>query len=85
MGRGDSYQLQGQEGGIVLSSPGQTSAAGPFRWVQVVTDTVFDDFISANIDNSTSLQGKTIPAGIGIGGVTTFVDVISGTVICYRA
>jgi predicted permease len=84
MARGDSYQLQGQQGGVVVSASG--SETGQFRWVQVVTDTVFSSFVSSNLTNaSTNLITITIPAGIGIGGNITSVAVTSGTVIAYYA
>lgn len=82
MPRGDSYQLQGQQGGIVLETG--ASSAGPFRWVQTIQDTVFDAF-EGNLTNATSLEGTTIPAGIGIGGNITQVTVNTGLVIAYYA
>jgi hypothetical protein len=38
MPRGDSYQLQGQQGGIVLT--GADNATGTFRWIQAIEDSV---------------------------------------------
>jgi hypothetical protein len=82
MARGDSYQLQGQQGGIVFNA-GQ-SATGPFRWVQIVNDTVFSAFVAANLaDASTKLITITHPAGSGIGGNITSFTVTSGVVIAY--
>ena len=81
MARGDSYQLQGQQGGVVLSN--SDSAGGNFRWIQVITDTVFGSLGITNLDNDGTLLGPTIPAGIGIGGKFSEVSVITGTVIAY--
>jgi hypothetical protein len=84
MARGDSYQLQGQQGGIVLTAT--VSASGPFRWVQVVNDAVFSAFSATNLENSfPQLQDITIPAGIGIGGDITSITVDAGVVIAYYA
>ena len=84
MSRGDSYQLQGQQGGTVYNA-GQ-SAVGPFRWVQIVNDTVFSVFASSTVTNAgTKLITITHPAGTGIGGNTTGFTVTSGVVIAYTA
>jgi hypothetical protein len=83
MARGDSYQLQGQQGGVVFS-PG-VSLSGNFRWIQVVADTVFSDVTATNLDFASALIGPTIPAGIGIGGRFTNIGVTSGLVIAYYA
>jgi len=84
MPRGDSYQLQGQMGGVVLEG---TNAApvGNYRWLQIVTDTVIQSMTSSNLTGaSTKLVGKTLPAGLGIGGNITELVLTSGTVILYR-
>jgi hypothetical protein len=83
MARGDSYQLQGQQGGIVVTSGG--SASGPFRWVQVITDVTLTVITSQNLQNVESLETITIPAGIGIGGDITTIGIGQGTVIAYYA
>jgi hypothetical protein len=84
MPRGDSYDLQGQGGGQVYSA-GNT-ATGPFRWIQVVNDTVLSAIASPNIqDASTKLITITLPAGLGLGGSFTSFTVTSGVVIGYRA
>jgi hypothetical protein len=80
-----SYDLQGQGGGIVLSTATQSNATGNFRWIQVVNDTVLATLTSDNIANEDDLAGITLPAGLGIGGRFSFVDVASGTVIAYYA
>ncbi len=84
MPRGDSYQLQGQQGGVVLTAT--ETATGSFRWVQVINDCVLDALVSTNVTNSDgSLTGITIPAGIGIGGTFTSIEVQSGVVIAYTS
>lgn len=83
MPRGDSYQLQGQQGGEVLAT-GELGTGSAYRWVQTVQDTVFSN-LEGNLDNIGSLTGVTIPAGIGIGGNITAVGVTSGLVIAYYA
>ena len=83
MPRGDSYQLQGQQGGEVLGNG--ESSTGPFRWIQVIQDTTFSIIDSSNIANVDTLESTTIPAGIGIGGAFTNVSVTTGLVIAYYA
>jgi len=82
MARGDSYQLQGQQGGDVLGA-GDT-ISGDYRWIQIVNDTVLDGLTSSNLDNANpALIGPTLPAGLGIGGKFTSISVTSGLVIAY--
>jgi hypothetical protein len=84
MPRGDSYQLQGQQGGIVLT--GVDSATGTFRWIQAVEDSVIlsdTGETAGNLADIINLDEKTLPAGAGIGGVFTKVQISSGTVIAY--
>ena len=80
-----SYDLQGQGGGVILSTSGEPSATGSFRWIQVVTDSVLTTLVSENIADSAQLAGPTIPAGLGIGGRFTSITVSSGVVIAYYA
>lgn len=83
MARGDSYQLQGQEGGVVLkSTSSEADGAGPFRWLLVVNDAVLSE-IGGNIRNGSDLVGPTLPAGLSFGGVLTSITVSSGLVIAY--
>jgi hypothetical protein len=85
MARGDSYQLQGQQGGVVLSVGGaQTTYVGVARWVQCVTDCTFTT-LSGNLVNSANLAGKTFLAGSGIGATLTNVVISAGTAIVYDA
>jgi hypothetical protein len=86
MARGDSYQLQGQQGGIVLT--GADSATGSFRWIQAIEDSVLltdTGETAGNLVDIINLDGKTLPAGLGIGGVFSKVQISSGTVIAYYA
>jgi len=84
MARGDSYQLQGQQGGVVFNAGGV--ASGNFRWIQIVNDTIFSAIASPNLtDASSKLITITHPAGTGLGGVFTGFTVTSGVVIAYTA
>jgi hypothetical protein len=77
-----SYDLQGQGGGRVITLD-SGAVTGTFRWVQVITDTVFSVFTAPNLTDASSLQTITIPAGVGIGGRITALTVTSGVVIAY--
>jgi hypothetical protein len=81
-----SYDLQGQGGGIVLSSTA-TTYTGKIRWIQVVNDAVLATVASAsgNIQGASRLQTITLPAGLGIGGDFSSVVLTSGVVIVYFA
>ena len=86
MARGDSYQLQGQQGGIVVTSA--VAATGTFRWIQAIEDSVLlsdTGETAGNLTDIANLDNKTLPAGIGIGGIFTKVQIGSGTVIAYYA
>jgi len=86
MPRGDSYELQGQQGGIVLT--GADSATGSFRWIQAVEDSVLltdTGETAGNLTDIINLDGKTLPAGAGLGGIFTKVQISSGTVVAYYA
>ena len=84
--RGDSYQLQGQMGGIVLT--GADSATGNFRWIQAIEDSVLltdTGETAGNLADIINLDGKILPAGAGLGGIFTKVQISSGTVVAYYA
>jgi len=86
MPRGDSYSLQGQQGGIVLT--GADSATGSFRWIQAIEDSVLltdTGETAGNLADIINLDGKTLPAGAGLGGIFTKVQISSGTVVAYYA
>jgi TRAP-type C4-dicarboxylate transport system permease large subunit len=78
-----SYDLQGQGGGRVITSA-SGAVTGTFRWIQVVTDTVFSALSSSNVANASALQTVTIPAGVGLGGRFESITVTSGVVIAYN-
>jgi hypothetical protein len=79
-----SYDLQGQGGGQVLST-GESSVqqASNVRWVQCLTDCVFDTINASNLEESFIIEGKTIPAGVGFGGRFELVGITSGLAIAY--
>jgi hypothetical protein len=85
MARGDSYQLQGQQGGVYLSA-GQNSTA-KFRVIHALTTTVIDGFNGCNIvdSNGTAITGLTLAANTVVGGQFDGVSISSGTCICYYA
>jgi hypothetical protein len=77
-----SYDLQGQGGGLYIDeATGQID--GNWRWIQVITDAVFNDITSSNIDDLSNISGVTVPAGIGIGGRFSSINLASGSVIAY--
>jgi hypothetical protein len=78
-----SYDLQGQGGGIVISD--SSTVTGNFRWIQVITDCEITDITSSNISDVAGLTAITIPAGVGIGGRFTSIELSSGVVIAYFA
>lgn len=79
-----SYDLQGQGGGVVVDNS-SGNVVGNFRWIQVINDAEFVNVSSSNIANATNLSAITIPAGVGIGGKFTDIEVTSGVVIAYYA
>jgi hypothetical protein len=84
--KGEAYYNQGQQGGIVLS--GADSATGRFRWIQAIEDSVLltdTGETAGNLTDIINLDGKTLPAGVGLGGEFTKVEISSGLVIAYYA
>lgn len=79
----DAYILQGGNGGHVVNS-GEGAVAGSFRWVQCLTDTVLAGVTNGLLSNAGDLVGVTLPAGVGFGGLTSSIEVTSGTVIAYK-
>ncbi len=78
--RGDSYQLQGQQGGTVLEAgQGKTT---PTRWIQVVNDAVLTT-ITGNMGNVSALQDIELPAGLGFGFEIETILVTSGVIIAF--
>lgn len=87
-GSKDAYKLQGMAGGVVLS--GADSVTGGFCWIQAVTDTVLladsgGGETAGNLVDYSNLDGVTLAAGIGIGGVFSKVQISSGVAIAYYA
>ena len=78
-----SYDLQGQGGGIVISD--SSTYTGNFRWIQVIQDCEIASISSSNIINDDEFTELTIPAGVGIGGSFTSIELTSGVVIAYYA
>jgi hypothetical protein len=73
-------------GGIVLT--GADSATGSFRWIQAIEDSVLltdTGETAGNLADIINLDGKTLPAGAGLGGIFTKVQISSGTVVAYYA
>jgi hypothetical protein len=85
MARGDSYQLQGQQGGVYLS--GTQFSLKKFRVIHALTATVIDGFVSTNIVDSTGnpITTLTLAANTVVGGQFDGVSLASGSVICYYA
>lgn len=84
--KGEAYYNQGQQGGIVLS--GADSATGRFRWIQAIEDSVIKSGsgeTAGNLTDISNLNNKTLPAGVGIGGEFTKVQISSGLVVAYYA
>jgi hypothetical protein len=78
-----SYDLQGQGGGIVIIDSG--TYTGNFRWIQVIQDCQFGNIVSSNISNDEGFDELSVPAGVGIGGRFTSIQLTSGAVIAYYA
>ena len=85
MARGDSYQLQGQQGGVYLS--GTENSLKKFRVIHALTATVIDGFTSTNIVDATGnpITSLTLAANTVVGGQFDGVSLSSGTCICYYA
>ena len=84
--KGEAYYNQGQQGGIVLKDA--DSATGRFRWIQAIEDSVLltdTGETAGNLTDIINLDGKTLPAGVGIGGEFSKVQISSGLVIAYYA
>jgi hypothetical protein len=86
--RGESYQLQGQQGAIVITDTAAHTAN--YRWILCAADTVIatisgNVLSNAGVSPNTSLSGITLPAGFGFGGVISSITLTSGTVIAYLA
>lgn len=78
------YKLQGQNGGIVLEA-GDAWLAGPTdqpaRWVAILADTELSGYTGNLSGGASKLIGTPLPAGVGIPGQTTYVEVTTGLAI----
>lgn len=86
MARGDSFQLQGMDGGVCVGA-GQTwtaAADGGSRWIQFEQDTVLSSYAGNLRTGSTKLLGVTHLQGKGLGGISTSLGVTSGLVTVYE-
>jgi hypothetical protein len=84
MARGDSYQLQGQQGGVYLS--GSQIATGNFRNIVALTTTTITTMTSNFVsDINAPITALVIPAGTSVGGQFKNVTISSGTAIFYYA
>ena len=83
MGNPSDYNMQGQGGGIVISDSG--TYTGNFRWIQFMTDCDIGSIISSNISNAAGFESLAVPAGVGIGGRFTSIQLTSGVAIAYYA
>jgi hypothetical protein len=84
--RGDSYQLQGQGGGVVIND-GET-ATGKFRSLLVLSTGIVAVTSLNIVDNTNtpiSVQLNTISAGEVINGVFSevFIEGVGSQAICY--
>lgn len=80
--RGDSYQSQGQQGGLAITSA-NGAVVRNFRNLLIVNDAVLS-VLTSNIEGAaTKLITITLPAGLVIGGQITAITVTSGVVVGY--
>lgn len=80
--RGDSYQLQGQQGGKVVTSA-DGAVTGPFREIRVVNAAVMSAFAGNLTGGDSKLITITLPAGLVLGGRITGFTLSSGVVVAY--
>jgi len=78
----------GQRGMVYINNSTLTSATGNFAAIQVIDYTGFDEIRATNISAAdfNDMNGTDIiPAGTIIYGPFTYVALLSGRVICYKA
>lgn len=80
----DAYVLMGGNGGHYVNA-GESAVTGSFNRILTIESTVLAGITNALIANAADLVGVTIPAGVDIGGLTTSIEVTSGSVIAYKA
>lgn len=83
MPRGDSYFLQGQQGGIVVDFPG--IVVGPFRVILAIEDSEIDEVYGDFSWSNNNLDRKVLKAGTSLQLKIDSFYLISGTVILYYA
>jgi hypothetical protein len=79
----EAFLLHGGNGGHVLNTGEGAQTGKNYRWVQIVTDTVFSNVESSVLTNVADLESITHLAGTGFGGDITALTVTSGTCIAY--
>ncbi len=90
MPRGDSYQLQGQGGFVVLGpnegtdNPAVTTYTGKYRWITFIEDTDIILLEGENLDNVSELSGLPTKAGIVLGGIFTRLVIGAGKAVIYK-
>lgn len=81
MPRGESYLLQGQQGGDVFDVSNGGGVDGNWRVILAVEDSVLDvSFV--NIDDPVGVTFN-LRAGTALYGRVTYIGLTSGTVIAY--
>ena len=82
MPRGDSYFLQGQQGGIVATAtaPSTVTYNGPFRVILAIDDANVDVY-----DGDTLLFGLILKPGTSVQTRMSHFEILDGTAIAYYA
>jgi hypothetical protein len=85
--RGDSYQLQGQAGGVLIATGNQL--AGRFRRLLVLAAGSFDirypNISNSNNESPIFINTGTLTAGMVLNGLFEYIEVIDvgAKAICY--
>ena len=85
MPRGDSYFLQGQQGGVVVTGSPAQAIEGPFRVILAIEDSEVDIVIGDFGPDSGIFDGKGIKAGTSLQLRIDSFFLVGGTVIAYYA
>ena len=85
MPRGDSYFLQGQQGGVVVTGLTPSAIEGPFRVILAIEDSEVDIVIGDFGPDSGIFDGKGIKAGTSLQLRIDSFFLVGGTVIAYYA
>lgn len=78
-----AYKLRGGNGGHYVNSA-EGAVTGSFPELYCVEATELAGITNALISNAADLVGVSLPAGTRIGGLTTSVEVTSGSLIAYN-